>query len=170
MLIPEVVLISSGMCLYHLTPEWGCEGSLLMLCLLPTENWMEDDGKAAVNSISSWNLLWQHKIHLTVRWCSYCLGLISITVQWAESSWSHSSHLSAPCLWIRSMSYSELLLFKKSHLTKQGKNSYCKVTLNLAAVSHQGVVGAQLLGKCLGKCLESWLCVHLFCVRAYFLL
>lgn len=105
--------------------------------------------------------------HLTVRWCSYCLGLISITVQWAESSWSHSSHLSAPCLWIRSMSYSELLLFKKSHLTKQGKNSYGKVTLNLAALSHQGVVGAQSLA--LGKCLESWPCVHLCLCQGIFL-
>ena len=62
MLIPELVLISTGMRLYHLTSEWGWEGSLLMLCLLPTEKWVEGDGKAAVNSISSWNLLWQHKV------------------------------------------------------------------------------------------------------------
>lgn len=56
------------------------------------------------------------------------------------------------------MSYSELLLFKKSRLTKQGKNSYCKVTLNLAAVSHQGVVGTQSL-----KCLESAVCAPVLC-------
>ena len=168
MVIPELVLISAEMRLYPLTSEWGWEGSLLMLCLLPTEKWVEGDGKAAVNSISSWNLPWQHEvIWLWGDAAIIALAFISITVQWPESSWPHSSHLSAPCLWIRSMSYSELLFFEKSHLTKQGRSGYCKVTLNLAALSHQGVVREQSLA--LGKCLELWPCVHLSLHRSIFL-
>ena len=161
MLIPELVLISTGMRLYHLTSEWGWEGSLLMLCLLPTEKWVEGDGKAAVNSISSWNLLWQHKV--IWLWGDTAIALASLASQFSELR-VHGliPHLSAPCLWIRSVSYSELLFFTKSHLTKQGKSSYCKVTLNLSALSHQGVVREQSLA--LRKCLESWPCVHL-CLR-----
>lgn len=78
--------------------------------------------------------------HMTVRWWSYCLDLISIADQLAKGwqSYSYSLVSTPPLIQVN-------VILKKPHLTEQGEIWY-KNWLNLAILCHWGVIRNQSQG------------------------
>lgn len=110
----------NGIWLCQVTSECRCDSSHVQF--VPDTQWevgRVGAGKAAIVCISSWNILWSHS-YLTIgdkalSWPHQHHSSIHSEVRF------HPDHLSAPCLWFWSVSFSELFLLKKPHLVKLKK-------------------------------------------------